>query len=92
MSSEQAKKWGFATKAIHGGYSPNAAGALITPIYQTSTYRFSSAEQGARRHRFEEDGYIYTRTGNPNSTELEQKLALLEGGEAAVAPASGMGA
>ncbi|HOB41358.1 MAG: methionine gamma-lyase [Limnochordia bacterium] len=92
MSSEQAKKWGFATKAIHGGYSPNAAGALITPIYQTSTYRFSSAEQGARRHRFEEDGYIYTRTGNPNSTELEQKLALLEGGEAAVATASGMGA
>lgn len=47
---------------------------------------------GARRHRFEEDGYIYTRTGNPNSTELEQKLALLEGGEAAVATASGMGA
>jgi methionine-gamma-lyase len=83
---------GFATKAIHGGHSPNAAGALVTPIYQASTFRFASAEQGARRFALEEEGYIYTRLGNPNSTELEQKLALLEGAEAAVTTGSGMGA
>jgi methionine-gamma-lyase len=94
MKLDHLDQMGFATKAIHGGYRPNAAGALITPIYQTSTYRFESAEQGARRHRFEEgdEGYIYTRTGNPNSTELERKIALLEGAEAAVTTASGMGA
>lgn len=92
MKRNDLEQMGFATKAIHGGHSPNAAGALITPIYQTSTYRFDTAEQGARRHAFEEEGYVYTRLGNPNSTELEQKIALLEGAEAAVATASGMGA
>lgn len=83
---------GFATRAIHGGHSKNAAGALVTPIYQASTFCFDSAEQGARRFALEEDGYIYTRLGNPNSTELEQKIALLEGAEAAVTTGSGMGA
>ncbi len=83
---------GFATKAIHGGHQENAAGALVTPIYQASTFVFDSAEQGGRRFALEEDGYIYTRLGNPNATELEQKIALLEGAEAALATASGMGA
>ncbi|HHT90752.1 MAG: methionine gamma-lyase [Bacillota bacterium] len=92
MRREDLEHMGFATKAIHGGHSPNAAGALVTPIYQASTFRFASAEQGARRFALEEEGYIYTRLGNPNSTELEQKLALLEGAEAAVTTGSGMGA
>lgn len=92
MKNDASKRMGFATQAIHGGHSPNAAGALVTPIYQASTFCFDSAEQGARRFALEEEGYIYTRLGNPNSTELERKIALLEGAEAAVATGSGMGA
>ena len=83
---------GFSTKAIHGGQEKNAAGALVTPIYQASTFVFESAQQGARRFSLEEEGYIYTRLGNPNAAELERKVALLEGGEAALATGSGMGA
>lgn len=92
MKEDNLERMGFATQAIHGGHSPNAAGALVTPIYQASTFRFDSAEQGAKRFALEEDGYIYTRLGNPNSTELEQKMALLEGAEAAMSTGSGMGA
>ena len=92
MKNDGLKRMGFATQAIHGGHSPNAAGALVTPIYQASTFCFDSADQGARRFALEEEGYIYTRLGNPNSTELERKIALLEGAEAAVATGSGMGA
>lgn len=85
-------KMGFATQAIHGGHRKNDAGALVTPIYQASTFVFESAQQGARRFALEEEGYIYTRLGNPNATELEAKMALLEGAEAALATGSGMGA
>ncbi|ENK1245145.1 methionine gamma-lyase [Clostridium sporogenes] len=90
---ENIKKMGFATKAIHGGHMGDKQfGSLSTPIYQTSTFIFDSAEQGGRRFAGEENGYIYSRLGNPTSTEVENKLALLEGGEAAVVAASGMGA
>ena len=90
---ENIKKMGFATKAIHGGHiGDKQFGSLATPIYQTSTFIFDSAEQGGRRFAGEENGYIYSRLGNPTSTEVENKLALLEGGEAAVVAASGMGA
>ncbi len=85
-------KMGFSTKAIHGGHEENTAGALATPIYQSSTFVFDSAEQGGRRFALEEGGYIYTRLGNPNCTEFEAKIALLEGAEAAMSMASGMGA
>lgn len=90
---ENIKKMGFATKAIHGGHiGDKQFGSLATPIYQTSTFIFDSAEQGGRRFAGEESGYIYSRLGNPTSTEVENKLALLEGGEAAAVAASGMGA
>ncbi|MGI6344338.1 MAG: methionine gamma-lyase [Bacillota bacterium] len=92
MSKLDLKDKGFATRAIHGGHAKNAAGALVTPIYQASTFVFDSAEQGGRRFALEEEGYIYTRLGNPNSSELEQRVALLEGAEAAMSMASGMGA
>lgn len=92
MTEKSWKDLGFATRAIHGGHEPNAAGALVTPIYQASTFTFTSAEQGGRRFALEEDGYIYTRLGNPNSTELEKKMALLEGAEVAMSTGSGMGA
>lgn len=85
-------KRGFATKAIHGGHSENTFGALTAPIYQTSTFIFDSAEQGGRRFALEENGYIYSRLGNPTSATVEEKLALLEGAEDAVVTASGMGA
>ena len=92
MKKEELKGMGFATKAIHGGYAKNAAGALATPIYQSSTFVFDSAEQGGKRFALEEEGYIYSRLGNPTNTQLEEKVALLEGGEACVSMASGIGA
>lgn len=84
---------GFNTKAIHAGQKPcPVTGAHVTPIYQTSTFVFKDVDQGARRFAGEEAGYIYTRLGNPTVTELEEKIAALEGGEAALAAASGMAA
>ena len=92
MNREDLKSLGFSTKAIHGGYEKNKYGALATPIYQTSTFIFDSAEQGGRRFAEEEEGYIYTRGGNPTNTQVEEKLAILENGEVAVSFASGIGA
>lgn len=92
MKKEEIKSMGFASRSIHGGYRPNEFGALATPIYQTSTFVFSSAEQGGRRFALEEEGYIYTRLGNPSNTQVEEKIALLENAEAAVSAASGIGA
>ncbi len=84
---------GFNTKAIHAGQKPcPVTGAHVTPIYQTSTFVFKDVDQGARRFAGEEEGYIYTRLGNPTLTELEAKVAALEGGEAAIGAASGMAA
>lgn len=92
MNKGQLKQMGFSTKAIHGGAKKNEYGALATPIYQSSTFVFDSAEQGGNRFALEEDGYIYSRLGNPTNSVLEEKLAILEGGEAAMSMSSGMGA
>lgn len=92
MKKEQLKKLGFATQAIHGGHQPNQFGALCDPIYQTSAFTFETAEQGGARFALEEDGYIYSRLGNPTNNLAEKKVALLEGGEACVSAASGIGA
>ena len=86
------KKCGLGTTAIHAGTLKNLYGTLAMPIYQTSTFIFDSAEQGGRRFALEEAGYIYTRLGNPTTTVLEDKIAALEEGEAAVTTSSGMGA
>lgn len=84
---------GFATTAIHGGVTKSHEyQSLGMPIYQTSTFYFDSCEQGGRRFAGEEGGYIYSRLGNPTTNLLEEKVAALEGGEAAAATASGMGA
>ena len=88
----ETKKYGLGTTAIHAGTLKNLYGTLAMPIYQTSTFIFDSAEQGGRRFALEEAGYIYTRLGNPTTTVLEDKIAALEEGEAAVATSSGMGA
>lgn len=86
------KKYGIGTIAIHGNGEKNPYGALSVPIYQTSTFVFDTAEQGGKRFALEEDGYIYSRLGNPTVTVLEETIAKLEHGEAAVATSSGMGA
>ncbi|MBP2017768.1 methionine-gamma-lyase [Symbiobacterium terraclitae] len=83
----------LSTRCVHAGQRPDpATGSIATPIYQTSTFAFSSAEQGAARFAGEEPGYIYTRLGNPTVAALEEKLADLEGAEDAVAFGSGMAA
>ncbi len=84
---------GIESLAIHAGQAPDPVhGAVAVPIYQTSTFAFTSPEQGARRFAGEEEGYIYTRLGNPTIGALEECIAALEGGIGAVAFASGMGA
>jgi methionine-gamma-lyase len=88
---EDIRNKGYNTKLIHAGQQPDPqTGALSTPIYQTSTFAFESAEIGAARFALEADGYIYTRLGNPTQSQLEEKMAILENGEAALAVASGI--
>src|SRR5690606_41241609 len=83
---------GFATRAIHLGYDPaSAKGALPPPVYMTSTYAFDSAEQGSALFRGEGAGFIYGRTRNPTQELLEERMASLEGAEAGLAFASGIG-
>ena len=85
------KGWG--TKSIHAGnVYDKQYGALSTPIYQTSTFIFEDCAQGAARFEGTESGYIYTRLGNPTTAVLEAKVAALDGAEACLATASGMGA
>ncbi|HJH07299.1 MAG TPA: methionine gamma-lyase [Fusobacterium ulcerans] len=86
------KNKGMGTIAIHAGQGKNPFGALSTPIYQTSTFVFDSTEQGGARFAGKEEGYIYSRLGNPTTTVAEEKIAALECGEAAAATSSGMGA
>lgn len=92
MQDESGKMWKAATQVIHGGHEREAFGALVTPLYQSATFVFESAQQGGERFAGNEPGYIYTRLGNPTTAELERKMAILEGAEAAAATASGMGA
>ncbi|WP_419393580.1 methionine gamma-lyase [Cytobacillus praedii] len=81
------------TKVIHEGYnSEKYSGSLAPPIFQTSTFTFETAEQGERRFAGDEEGYIYSRLGNPTVNMLEERMASLENGEAALAFSSGMAA
>jgi len=87
------KHSGFATRAIHYGYEPTEEqGALTPPMHLTSTFAFDSAEQGAARFAGEEAGHFYSRISNPTVELLEKRMAALEGAEAALGFASGMGA
>lgn len=84
---------GFATRQIHtGGHPDPHTGSLSMPIYQTSTFVMDDAAHGAELFAHQAKGYVYTRLGNPNHVVVEDKVADLEGGEAAVATASGMAA
>jgi methionine-gamma-lyase len=87
------KKLRFETEVIHTGYeSETNLGSLVPPIYQTSTFTFESAEQGENRFARTEEGFVYSRLGNPTVKVLEERIAKLEKGEAALAFSSGMAA
>lgn len=89
MSSE---KMGFDSQLIHAGSFEDSLGSATTPIYQSSTFKFRSADHGAACFSGEDEGYIYTRLGNPTIRELENTLATLENGFGGIATSSGMGA
>jgi methionine-gamma-lyase len=81
------------TRIIHGGGEPDPAwGGVCTPIYQSSTFSFATAAEGAARFAGQEEGYIYTRMGNPTNAALESSLTELEEGYGCMATASGMAA
>nr|WP_121603987.1 methionine gamma-lyase [Virgibacillus sp. Bac332] len=81
------------TKVVHEGYhSEEMLGSLAAPLFQTSTFTFDSAEQGERRFAREEDGFVYSRLGNPTVQLLEERIAALEGGKRGLAFSSGMAA
>lgn len=80
------------TLAVHGGIQKSEFGPVTPPIFQTSSFSFESAEQGAALFAGQSAGYIYTRMGNPTVEALERCVAELEGGHAALACASGMAA
>jgi len=82
-----------ATKAIHAGSLKNSIfGEVSVPIFQSSTFAFPTADEGAARFSGEQSGYIYTRMGNPTSTALEDNLAALENGYKGLVTATGMAA
>ena len=81
------------TLAVHAGHAPDpTTKAVATPIYQTVAYAFDSAQHAADLFDLKAEGHIYTRINNPTNAVLEQRLAALEGGVAALALASGQAA
>lgn len=93
MAELKSSRKGFSTRAIHHAYDRYSGhGALNPPVYLSSTYTFPTVEDGAARFAGEQAGYVYSRVGNPTTALLEQRIADLEGGEAALVTASGMGA
>jgi methionine-gamma-lyase len=93
MSKFDLSKARFSTLCVHGsGQVDSQTGALSVPIYQSSTFAFKSARHGAAIFAGEEEGYVYTRLGNPTQAALESEMAFLESAEAALCFSSGMAA
>jgi len=88
----KSKKQGINTRLVHAGFHGDPTGAVTVPIYQTSTFAFRSAEHGAALFGGADDGYIYTRLGNPTIQALEECVGELENGQRGIATSSGMGA
>jgi len=87
------ENWRFETISVHGGYSPDpTTKSVAVPIYQTVAYAFDNAQHGADLFDLKVPGNIYTRIMNPTQDVLEQRVAALEGGIAALALASGQAA
>ena len=85
-------KQDFQTKCVHAGIDEYEFGSVVPPIYQTSTFKFESAEHGASLFAGEQKGYIYTRMLNPTIQAMENAIAELEGGHKALGCGSGMAA
>ena len=84
--------WGLETRLVHAGAEPDATGARVTPIYQTSSFVFRDTEHAAALFGLAELGMIYTRIMNPTQDAFEQRMVALEGGVGALAVASGQAA
>jgi methionine-gamma-lyase len=85
-------KTDFQTKCVHSGIDEYQYGSVVPPIYQTSTFKFKSAQHGASLFAGEEKGYIYTRMLNPTVQAMEDAIAELEGGHKSLGCGSGMAA
>lgn len=86
------RDYSFDTRCVHAGAKEDQYGAVVTPIYQVSTFKFQDVEHGARLFKGEEEGYIYTRMRNPTVEACEDSVAILEGGYKALGCATGMAA
>ncbi len=86
------EKLGFDTLALHAGHELDPTGSRAVPIHQTTSYVFRDTGHAARLFALEESGYIYSRLHNPTVDVLEKRIAILEGGVAAVCTASGQAA
>jgi methionine-gamma-lyase len=92
MKKKTTNKMSIATRAIHGKHFDAFTGPVASPIYQTSTYRFENSKLAIRYAEGDESVYVYTRYHNPTVNEVEDKIALMEAGEAAALFSSGMAA
>ena len=93
MTEAKKPEWRLETIAVHGGYKPDpTTRAVAVPIYQTVAYAFDDTQHGADLFDLKVAGNIYTRIMNPTTDVLEQRVAALEGGIAALALASGQAA
>ena len=87
------KTYKFDTLSLHAGYQPEKnAGSRQVPIYQTTSYLFDDVDHAAALFNLERGGHIYSRISNPTVAVLEERVAALEGGTAAIATSSGMSA
>jgi methionine-gamma-lyase len=78
MTNKDSNLKGFGSLAVHGGHQQDPNYSHLTPIYASSTFVYDDAEQGMRRFSGQEEGYIYSRWGNPSFTEAELKIAAME--------------
>jgi len=92
MGNERSGSRGKSTKAIHAALEKTIHGEVSIPIFESSTFSFPNAEEGAARFSGVKPGYLYTRMGNPTVSALEQTVVELENGLAGIATASGMAA
>ena len=89
----ESKTYKFDTLSLHAGYQPHKnAGSRQVPIYQTTSYLFDDVDHAAALFNLERGGHIYSRISNPTVGVLEERVASLEGGTAALATSSGMSA
>ncbi|MBV8537210.1 MAG: aminotransferase class I/II-fold pyridoxal phosphate-dependent enzyme, partial [Alphaproteobacteria bacterium] len=90
MADDRPRSFGFDTRAVHAGATPDpVTGARSTPIYQTTAYVFDDVDHAASLFNLQTFGYIYSRLTNPTVAVLEERLANLEGGRGCVCAASG---